>query len=116
MFMPDPGPNAAVPTFDLDGDPLRLALRDTLDTAPTAVDWCKRRFPGTAVRYAVADVLEPPASWFARFDLVHEAYTLQVLPNELRYPAMARIAWHRARGRTRSSPKSRIPGSDHKPD
>lgn len=62
------------------------------DVAPTAVAWCRRRFPDSPVRYEVADVLDPPAAWAGAFDLVVEAYTLQVLPPEVRHAAMARIA------------------------
>jgi SAM-dependent methyltransferase len=36
------------------------------------------------VRWAVADVLSPPAEWDAAFDLVVECYTLQVLPPSAR--------------------------------
>jgi flavoprotein hydroxylase len=50
------------------------------DVAGTAVARARERFPGSPVRYAVADLLEPPAEWRAAFDLVAETYTLQVLP------------------------------------
>lgn len=70
------------------------------DVAPTAVAWCRRRFPDSPVRYAVADVLDPPAAWAGAFDLVVEVYTLQVLPPEARRAAMARIAGFVAPGGT----------------
>ncbi len=50
------------------------------DVAPTAVRWCRRRFPSTAVEYVVADLLDPPVDWAAAFDFVFEANTLQALP------------------------------------
>jgi flavoprotein hydroxylase len=50
------------------------------DVAGTAVARARERFPGSPVRYAVADLLEPPAEWRGAFDLVAETYTLQVLP------------------------------------
>ena len=62
------------------------------DIAPSAVAWARRRFPDTEVDSVVADVLAPPPEWSARFDLVLEAYTLQVLPADLRAKAARRIA------------------------
>jgi SAM-dependent methyltransferase len=51
------------------------------DVAPAAVAACRRRFPDSSVDYVVADLLDPPAGWTERrFDLVVEAYTIQVLP------------------------------------
>jgi SAM-dependent methyltransferase len=61
------------------------------DISPTAIDWCRRRFPDSRVEYVVADVLDPPDEWTGAFDFVLECYTLQVLPPELRAPAAARI-------------------------
>jgi len=49
------------------------------DVAPSAVAWCRRRFPTSSVRYTDADLLSPPATWSGAFDFVVEAYTLQVL-------------------------------------
>lgn len=62
------------------------------DVAPTAVESCRRRFPETRVRYVAADLLRPPTEWLRKFDFVMEANTLQVLPQELRKPAMRRVA------------------------
>jgi SAM-dependent methyltransferase len=53
------------------------------DLSPTAVERARKRF-GDEIAWEVADVLAPPASWLGRFDLIFEAYTLQVLPPELR--------------------------------
>jgi SAM-dependent methyltransferase len=51
------------------------------DIAPSAVAVCRRRFARSSVDYLVADLLHPPAEWATeRFDLVVEAYTIQVLP------------------------------------
>jgi SAM-dependent methyltransferase len=50
------------------------------DVAPTAIAGARARFPGSPVRYLVADLLAPPPEWRAAFDLVAETYTLQVLP------------------------------------
>lgn len=60
------------------------------DVAPTAVRRCVERHPATTVEYVVADLLDPPAGWAGRFDLVFEANTLQVLPpGDLRRRAAA---------------------------
>lgn len=51
------------------------------DISSSAVDECRRRFPDSAVDYCVANLLEPPENWLREpFDLVVEAYTVQVLP------------------------------------
>ncbi len=62
------------------------------DIAPSAVAWARRRFPDSQVDYVVADVLAPPPAWREGFDLVLEAYTLQVLPADLRPVAARQIA------------------------
>jgi SAM-dependent methyltransferase len=62
------------------------------DISPTAISWCLRRFPGSSVRYAVADLLQPPEGWANAFDFVLESYTLQVLPSRLREEAACRVA------------------------
>jgi SAM-dependent methyltransferase len=62
------------------------------DVSETAIRWCKNRFPGSTVAYVVADLFDPPQGWEETFDLVLEAYTLQVLPPELRPPAIERVA------------------------
>ncbi len=54
------------------------------DISPTAVDRCRDRFPDSRVEYLVADALRPPQEWTGAFDLVFEAYTVQVLPGEAR--------------------------------
>jgi SAM-dependent methyltransferase len=51
------------------------------DIAPSAVSACGLRFPDSSVDYVVADLLNLPREWAQqRFDLVVEAYTVQVLP------------------------------------
>ena len=45
------------------------------DIAPTAINWCHRRFPTSQVQYVVADACDLPASWQGTFDFVLEAYT-----------------------------------------
>ena len=70
------------------------------DIAPSAIAWCLARFPHSPVAYHIADLFHAPSEWRGAFDLVLEAYTLQVLPSELRGKAMARIAEFVAPGGT----------------
>jgi SAM-dependent methyltransferase len=60
------------------------------DLSARAVDWAKMRFP--ALEFVAADLFSPPAEWSSAFDLVHECYTLQALPDAPRAEAMNRLA------------------------
>jgi SAM-dependent methyltransferase len=60
------------------------------DLSALAARWATSRFPG--VGFLAADLFEPPADWKGAFDLVHECYTLQALPDVARTEAMANIA------------------------
>jgi hypothetical protein len=62
------------------------------DLSPTAIDWCRRRFPKSSVRYLSADLFNLPEDWHRAFDFVLEINTLQALPAELRPRAIARVA------------------------
>jgi len=62
------------------------------DVSATAVAGARRRFPNSTVDYVAADLLAPPLSWTAAFDLVVEAYTLQVLTGTARRTAFAQTA------------------------
>ncbi len=70
------------------------------DIAPTAIAWCRQRFPQSPVAYVVADVFDPPTAWRGGFDFILEAYTLQVLPADVRSRAMTSIASLLAQGGT----------------
>jgi len=71
------------------------------DIAQTAVEHARRRFPDSSVDYVVADVLRAPAEWSVRpFDLVVEAYTIQVLPPNSPERAAAIRALAQVTGRT----------------
>jgi SAM-dependent methyltransferase len=98
------GKRAAVVGCGLGDDAEELARRGfevvAFDIAPTAIAWCRRRFPQSPGEYVVADVFAPPAGWQGSFDFVLEAYTLQVLPAEVRSRAMTRIAALLAQGGT----------------
>src|SRR5689334_22638059 len=82
------GKRAVVIGCGLGDDAEELARRGfavtAFDVAPSAVQWCRRRFPDSPVRYEVGDLLDPPPPWHGAFDLVAESYTLQALPDELR--------------------------------
>lgn len=62
------------------------------DVAPTAVDWCRKLWPGTSVRYEVGDLFALPPQWRGAFDFVLEIYTLQALPAQFRAAGMAAMA------------------------
>jgi len=62
------------------------------DISPSAIAWCKRRFPETSVLYVIADLFIAPGNWRSAFDFVLEAYTLQVLPMSFRQKAVEKIA------------------------
>lgn len=62
------------------------------DIAPTAIEFCRRRFPDSRVEYRTADLLDPPAAWRRAFDLVVEVYTVQALPVAVRATAIANVS------------------------
>lgn len=98
------GERALVVGCGLGDDAEELARRGfevvAFDIAPTAVAWCQKRFPHSAVQYVVADVVDTPAAWQESFDFIFEAYTLQVLPEDVRGKAIASIAGLLAKGGT----------------
>lgn len=53
------------------------------DMAARAIDWAKRRFPDSRVKYQIGNLLDPPLEWRGAFDIVHECFTLQVLTPSL---------------------------------
>lgn len=61
------------------------------DISATAVRSARQRFPGSAVRYLTADLLDLPADWLESFDLVVESMTLQALPDPPRDRAIASV-------------------------
>jgi 2-polyprenyl-3-methyl-5-hydroxy-6-metoxy-1,4-benzoquinol methylase len=70
------------------------------DLVPRAVEWAKRRFPRSVVDYRAADLFEAPPEWRGAFDLVHELYTLQALPEALLPQAALALASFVAPGGT----------------
>jgi SAM-dependent methyltransferase len=53
------------------------------DLVAGAIDWARERSPGDAIEFRAADLFAPPPEWRGAFDLVHECYTLQALPESL---------------------------------
>ena len=116
------GRHALVVGCGLGDDAEELARRGfevvAFDIAPTAIAWCRQRFPRSPVEYVVADVFDPPSNWQEIFDFILEAYTLQVLPTEVRSRAMTSIAALLAqrgtllvicRGRSATDPPGELP-------
>ena len=62
------------------------------DISTTAVNWARRRFPGSAVDYRVADLYSLPQEWHGRFDFILESTTLQSLHADIRSEAIDRVA------------------------
>lgn len=96
-----------------------LGLRTTaFDISPTAIQWCRRRFPESSVTYQARDLLAAPPEWSRAFDFIFEAYTLQALPESVRRNAIESIAAFVApggrllvvcRGREPSDPPGDLP-------
>lgn len=70
------------------------------DISPTAIEWCKRRFPTSSVNYQVADLFDTPSHWQGSFDFVLEYFTIQALPPEMNQRTIQAIARHVALGGT----------------
>ncbi|KAF0163886.1 MAG: methyltransferase, partial [Caulobacteraceae bacterium] len=70
------------------------------DLVERAVQWARERFPQSAVDYHVADLFDAPSEWRGAFDLVHELYTLQALPEALLPDAARALAAFVAPGGT----------------
>jgi SAM-dependent methyltransferase len=62
---------------------------DSFDVSSTAIELCKEKFPNSKVNYFCDDITEP--GHLKQYDFVFEAYTLQVLPVNLRNKAIANL-------------------------
>jgi SAM-dependent methyltransferase len=62
------------------------------DISPSAIDMCRKRYPGSSVEYVVADLFDHPAAWRRGFDLVYECNTIQILTGPNRERALRAIA------------------------
>jgi SAM-dependent methyltransferase len=79
------------------GDDAELLARwqfdvTAFDISQTAIDWCRRRYPASSVKYVQGDLLNPPADWIGGWDFVFEAYTVQPLPMSMREQALDAVA------------------------
>lgn len=70
------------------------------DIAPSAIAWCRQRFPGSAVTYEVADLLALSPTWQGAFDLVMECRNVQALPLSVRAQAIRAVGATVAAGGT----------------
>jgi SAM-dependent methyltransferase len=90
------GGEALVVGTGLGDDAEELARRGfavtAFDLSPTAIERARERFPESTVDYRPADLLDLPAEWRERFDLVVEIRTLQSMPIGDRAKAAAAIA------------------------
>src|SRR6478735_3961816 len=79
----------------------RLGFRTTaFDFAPTAIAAARGKYPASEVNYLVADLLDLPGGWQARFDLVVESLTVQSMPPAQHTAAAQTIAARVAPGGT----------------
>ena len=62
------------------------------DISSTAINWCKKRFPDSVVKYVVADLFNLDSSWHNQFDFVYECRNIQALPLEVRSEVIESIA------------------------
>ncbi|MGK5739505.1 class I SAM-dependent methyltransferase [Micromonospora sp. URMC 103] len=70
------------------------------DISPTAVRVARERHPDSPVDYRTADLLDPPAHWRRRFDLVLESMNVQALPPGVRDAAFGAVGEPVASGGT----------------
>jgi SAM-dependent methyltransferase len=79
----------------------RLGFDTTaFDVAPTAIRSMEQRFPGSPVKYVVADLLDPPRDWLHAFDFVLESITVQSMPQDYHAESTARVTEFVAPGGT----------------
>ena len=62
------------------------------DISPTAIAWCRKRFPHSSVTYVVADLLALNPTWYRAFDVVVESRNIQALPLSVRSDVIQAIA------------------------
>src|SRR6187402_559408 len=62
------------------------------DFSPTAIEWCKKLYPESTVRYLSADLFDLPEELTKGFDFIYECYTIQALPRSMREKTIEAIA------------------------
>jgi hypothetical protein len=89
------GRPAVVVGFGNGRDAEFIAIRGFATTAfevsETAVSAARKRWPGSPVDYAHADLLALPPEWNQRFSLVLESLTIQSLPRDIRKSAIEAV-------------------------
>ncbi len=79
------------------GDNARLLAEagwqvSAFDLSETAIEWARKQPGAQAISYHVADLFALPAAWEGGFDLVHETYTLQAMPQSHVEKAIGHVA------------------------
>ena len=86
--------SAVVVGCGLGDDAEELARRGydvtAFDVSPTAVDWCRQRFPNSQVDYTIGDLFNLTKDW--QFDFVLEINTIQAIPVAVRREVVNVIA------------------------
>ncbi len=62
------------------------------DISPTAIEWAKRLYGDSEIKFEVCDLLQPVRGWLGAFDFVLEIYTIQPLPLDIRTRVIDSIA------------------------
>ena len=62
------------------------------DISPTAIEWARRVYGDTDIRFDTADLFQPFRGWLGEFDFVLEIYTIQPLPIEMRESAIDAVS------------------------
>jgi SAM-dependent methyltransferase len=62
------------------------------DLSPSAIEACRRIYPGSSVRYEAQDLFRLPDAYHEQFEFVLEIYTLQAMPLSIRAGAFAALA------------------------
>lgn len=65
---------------------------NAFDISPSAIAWCRQRFPDSTVNYQVDDLLNLDQDWLGKFDFIFECRTIQALPLEMRSEVINAIA------------------------
>lgn len=61
------------------------------DYSPRAIETARATYPASPVEYAVADLLDLPATWVGAYDLVLESLTVQSVPRAARAAMVAGV-------------------------
>lgn len=62
------------------------------DLSETATKWAAERFATRNISFGQGDVFQLPDTWLGQFDLVHETYNLQAMPQDRLEEAIRAIA------------------------